>query len=79
MPNKEPPSTRKRVLVPVLSVLLVVGAIESVVVPLEILVPSEFRDRQATLYGLFEPHPELGFRARPNLRGFERTARAWSS
>ena len=56
-----------------LSVLLVVGAIEAVVVPLEIIVPSEFRDRQATLYGLFEPHPELGFRARPNLRGFEIT------
>ena len=57
-----------------LSLLLVVGAIEAVlVVPLEILVSSEFRDRQATLYGLFEPHPELGFRTRPNLRGFEIT------
>ena len=54
-----------------LSLLAVVSAIEAVVVPLEVLVPSEFRDRQATLYGLFEPHPELGFRTRPNLRGFE--------
>ncbi len=56
-----------------LSVLVIVGLIEAVVVPLDILVPSEFRDRQATLYGLFEPHPELGFRTRPNLRGFEMT------
>jgi hypothetical protein len=71
--TKDPPNTRKRFLIPVLSVLLIVGLIEAVVVPLEILVPSEFRGRQTTLYGLFEPHPELGFRTRANLRDFEIT------
>ncbi len=70
MPNSEP-STRKQILVPVLSVLLIVGLIEAVVVPFEIFVPSEFRDRQTTLYGLFEPHLKLGFRTRANLRDFE--------
>ena len=56
-----------------LSVLVIVGLIEALVVPLNFFVPSEFQDRQVTLYGLFEPHPELGFRTRPNLRGFEIT------
>ena len=53
------------------SLFLTLAVVEAVVVPLELLVPSEFHDRRATLFGLFEPHPELGFRARPNLRDFE--------
>jgi hypothetical protein len=62
---------RFALLVPLLSLLAVVLAIEAVVVPLGLLVPAEFHDRHLTLFELFEPDPELGFRARPNLREFE--------
>ena len=61
----------KRISVSLASLLVTLAAVEAVVVPLELLVPSEFHDRHATLFGLFEPHPELGFRARPNLRDFQ--------
>ena len=60
----------RRIFIPLASLLTTLAAVEAVVVPLELLVPSEFHDRHATLFGLFEPHPELGFRARPNLRDF---------
>lgn len=66
---------RARIVVPLLSLVAIVAAIEAVVVPLGIFVPPEFRDRHVTLYGLLEPHPELGFRARANLRDFEITWR----
>ncbi len=61
----------RRVVLPLVSLLVTLVVVEAVVVPLELLVPAEFHDRHVTLFGLFEPHPELGFRARPNLRGFE--------
>ena len=61
----------RRIFVPLVSLLVTLAAVEAVVVPLELLVPAEFHDRHVTLFGLFEPHPELGFRARPNLRDFE--------
>ena len=61
----------KRISVSLAALLVTLAAVEAVVVPLELLVPSEFHDRHATLFGLFEPHPELGFRARPNLRDFQ--------
>jgi hypothetical protein len=54
-----------------LTLLALLVVIEAVVVPLDVFVPAEFHDRHVTLFGLFEPDPELGFRARPNLRGFE--------
>lgn len=65
------PSRRFALLVPLLALLLVVLVIEAIVVPLEVFVPADFRDRNATLFGLFEPDAVLGFRARPNLRNFE--------
>ena len=61
----------KRISLFLASLLTTLAAVEAVVVPLELLVPSEFHDRHVTLFGLFEPHPKLGFRARPNLRGFK--------
>lgn len=54
-----------------MALLVVLLAIEAIVVPLEVFVPAEFHDRHRTLFGLFEPDPVLGFRARPNLRDFE--------
>jgi hypothetical protein len=65
------PFRRLALLTPLLSLLCVVLAIEAIVVPLGLLVPAEFHDRHLTLFELFEPDPELGFRARPNLREFE--------
>jgi hypothetical protein len=56
---------------PLLSLLAVLLIIEAIVVPLGLFVPAEFHDRHVTLFELFEPDPELGFRARPNLRNFE--------
>jgi lysophospholipase L1-like esterase len=62
---------RFALLTPLLSLLFVVLATEAVVVPFGVLVPAEFHDRHLTLFELFEPDPELGFRARSNLRNFE--------
>ena len=61
----------RRLVIPLASLLVTWVVVEAVVVPLELLVPSEFHDRHTTLFGLFEPHPDLGFRARPNLRNFQ--------
>jgi hypothetical protein len=47
------------------------ASLETIVASLELLVPSEFRDRHMTLFHLFEPHPDLGFRTRPNLNSLE--------
>lgn len=62
---------RFALLTPLLSLLFVVLAIEAIVVPFGLLVSAEFHDRHLTLFELFEPDPDLGFRARPNLREFE--------
>ena len=73
VPNKEPPSTRKRVLVPVLSLLLVVGGDRGCCRPARNSRAFRVPGPAGDALGLFEPHPELGFRARPNLRDFEIT------
>lgn len=69
--NERSQSRRLALLTPLLSFCSVLLAIEAIVVSLGIFVPAEFHDRHVTLFELFEPDPELGFRARPNLRNFE--------
>ena len=59
---------RLALVTPLLSLLFTVLLIEAIVVPLGVFIPAEFHDRHVTLYELFEPDPNLGFHARPNLR-----------